>query len=140
MSKLFNVDKGLVQKVLDLYFLYCKLELPFKIGDEYEIHEFDLEYIVNKVDTKFDTYRYVKSLNFKIEEFNLNSATLIYWWDELVEFELNFKESPKLNNREIGEFLSKIVKTEILVITVTGKQLNIKYRTDSDWVELTICS
>lgn len=138
-SKQFNMDKGLVQKVLDLYFKYCELELPFKIGDEYEIHEFTLEYLHGRIQTKYDTYQYVKELNFSIDKLKMDSATLIFCWDQLIEFELSFiKPIERIGSKKSDEVLQEVFAIEGLYIVETTKQLRIKYIIGLHGVELTI--
>ncbi len=138
-SKPFNMDKGLVQKVLDLYFKYCELDLPFKIRDEYEIHEFDLEYLHGRIQTKYDTYQYAKELNFSIDKLKMDSATLIFCWDELIEFELSFiKLIERIGSKKSDEVLQEIFAVESLFIEETTKQIKLKYMVGLDGLELTV--
>ncbi|MGY5351550.1 hypothetical protein ACXGQW_03135 [Wenyingzhuangia sp. IMCC45533] len=133
------MDKGLVQKVLNLYFKYCELDLPFKIGDEYEIHEFDLEYLHGRIQTKYDTYQYAKELNFSINDFKMDSATLIFCWDELTEFEFSFiKPIERIGSKKSDEILQEVFAVESLFIIETTKQIKLKYVVGLEGLEFTI--
>ena len=83
-----------------------KDKLPFKIGEDYENWEFDLEVCINDKIKGFDSYIYLK--NFKFLDITPLQTELMFFFDilELVIMTINTKD-----HREIRNLIDLMTKT-----------------------------
>ena len=89
--------------------------------------------------TKYDTYRYIKELNFKIEEFKTNKAILSFCWDELWEIEIEFiKPSKRGQCKGSDEVIQGVLRKESLFVTENHQFIIFRYMRGLDGVELKI--
>lgn len=137
MKEQFNRDKDLAGKVLDLYFKYCELRLPFKIGDEYEIHEFDLDFLSSRVMSICDNYQYNKPIEVELNNLQMFTAHLSFHWDEITRIQLWFEVSDeRLGKVKVKELVDKVVNKEKLYLVETLKSIKLTYVVGSEKVEL----
>ena len=83
-----------------------KDQLPFKIGEDYEKWEFDLEVCIYDKIKGFDSYIYLKNFNFL--EITPLQTELVFFFDvlELVIMTINTKD-----HREMGKLIGLMTKT-----------------------------
>lgn len=83
-----------------------KDQLPFKIGEDYEKWEFDLEVCIYDKIKGFDSYIYLKNFNFL--EITPLQTELVFFFDvlELVIMTINTKD-----HREMGKLIDLMTKT-----------------------------
>ena len=83
-------------------------KLPFQIGEQYENWEFNLEVLDFERIKGFDSYLYLKEVNFL--GIKSNYAELIFLFDILeqiiLKFSFNYEE-------QLKHFISKLPKTQI---------------------------
>lgn len=127
--KQFKLCKGLVEKVLDLYYNYCELRLPFKIDDHFELFEFDLIYLPSMVISNYDNYKYIKPIDLELDRFQCSIAHLSFNWDEITSIQLWFEVSDK-------KLVDKVINTEKLYIVETIEYIKLIYNISGEKVEL----
>jgi len=139
MKKLSKIDEGLVVKMLDLYLKYCELKLPFRLGDAYELFEFDLNYLGSTKENPYDTYEYVKDLHLSIGHLKVHSAVLVFHWDRLIDIELESIISRELYSfREYDDQQNVVVIPEKLFIVETKECVVLTYVLGLEEIELIV--
>jgi hypothetical protein len=95
------------------------IKIPFEIGLDYEIWEFDLEVLDHERIANYDSYLYVGEIN-KFLNFSTYQTELIFHWDilEMVVLTfLNINTTTLLNQLETFNFSSEIIKYKLIKYT-----------------------
>ena len=84
-----------------------QINLPFEIGQEYEILEFDLDYLEEEKIQRFDSYLYVGEVK-KFLDFSTDKTELIFYWDKLEIVILTFLNVEVSRFTEVSNALSEM--------------------------------
>ena len=84
-------------------------KLPFKIGDQYENWEFDLEIVCKEILPMYDSYLYIGGVK-KFLNFSPQKTELIFHWDVLEIVILTFIELEDNTRQELNRKLKLLHK------------------------------